>query len=300
MTHRLFPRFAAVAVTLLALGAGSLRAQNSTIDTVFAVRGNARLSVQNQSGTVNVRVWNRSQIRVEAEHDRARVEFDATGNTVTARTVSRRGNSDVEFSISVPAGTALDINGLSLDVTVSGVCGPISITTLSGDVDVQCTDGDASIQSTSGDINVSDARGPLEINGNSGDIMVRGARGLLKINAISGDVMLTDIAGNDVTAEVVSGEVEFSGRILDTGRYRFAAHSGDVTLHIAGNPNATFSVSTFSGDFESDFQIQIQPGTRMGKDWEFRLGTGSARVRAESFSGTINLRRGTTGGPREE
>jgi len=58
-------------------------------------------------------------------------------------------------------------------------------------------------------------------------------------------------------------------------------------------------VSTFSGDFESDFPITIGPGPQSQREWEFRQGTGSARVRLESFSGTINLRRGS-GPPREE
>jgi hypothetical protein len=88
--------------------------------------------------------------------------------------------------------------------------------------------------------------------------------------------------------------------VLDNGRYRLAAHSGDVTLHVTGSLNATVSVSTFSGDFASDFPIELQPGSHVSREWEFKQGTGSARVRLNSFSGTINLRRGTGTSPREE
>lgn len=297
MTTHLSLRTAVTAVTLLTLGAGALRAQ-STIDTTFAVRANAKLSIQNMmNGSVIVRPWNRSQLRVQAEYERARVDFQVQGNQVSVRTENRRGSSSVDYIISAPAGTAIEVvNGLNVDVTVTGVCGPVSITTVSGDIEVQCIDGEGAIQSVSGDISVADARGPLEINATSGDVELRGARAPVSIHNVSGDVTLSEITTAEVDVETVNGDVEYSGRILDNGRYRFAAHSGDVTVHVAGNPNATFSVSTFSGDFDSEFPIQVQ---RVSKDWEFRLGNGSARVRLNSFSGTISLRRGL-GASREE
>jgi hypothetical protein len=68
-----------------------------------------------------------------------------------------------------------------------------------------------------------------------------------------------------------------------------------------GELNATVSVSTFSGDLESDWPITITPGPgrRMhGQEWEFTVGNGGARLNLESFSGTIYLRRGSS--PRRE
>lgn len=293
-------RTAVAAVTFLTLAAGALRAQTS-LDTTFAVRANARLSVQNMTGTVNIRGWSRGQMRVQADYERARVDVQVTSNqVVSVKSESRRGNAEVEYNITVPQGTAVDINGLSVDISVTGVCGALSINSTSGDIDATCLDGDVQIQTISGDISIADARGPLEISSTSGEIDVRGARQSVTAHAVSGDVSLTDIGGSEVDVETVNGNVDFSGRILDNGRYRFAAHSGDVTVRVLGNPNATVSVSTFSGDFTSDFQIELQPGTRIGKEWEFRLGSGSARVRVNSFSGTINLQRGSGGSSREE
>lgn len=298
MTIRWPLRTAVTTVTLLALAAGSLRAQNS-LDTAFAVSARPRLSVQSQSGTVEVRGWSRSQIRVQAEYDKARVEFDAAGSQVTVRTVHRRGSGEADYTISVPAGTAVEVNGMSVDVDINGVCGPVNLNAISGDMQVRCIEGDGQIQTVSGDVSVSDSRGRIEIGTTSGEIDLRGARGPVTVHAVSGDITLADIAGNEVDAETVSGDVEYSGRILDGGRYRFAAHSGDVTVYTTGNPNASISVSTFNGDFSSDFQIEIRPGSRVSREWEFQIGTGSARVRLASFSGSINLHRGTGSTPRE-
>ena len=72
--------------------------------------------------------------------------------------------------------------------------------------------------------------------------------------------------------------------------------SGDVVLRLPGAFNATVTVSTFSGEFSSDFDITLDRGMHgSGKEWTFRQGTGSARVRLQSFSGTINLRRSGAG-----
>jgi DUF4097 and DUF4098 domain-containing protein YvlB len=290
---------AALLGTALA-GVPALPAQN-TVDTTIAVRGAAQLSVANMSGEVHVRAWERAQVRVVAAYDRARVEVSATGNRVNVRTSPWRGDADVNYTISVPAGSSVEINGVSTDVDVNGVCGQASIQTVSGDVTAACLTGDASVTSVSGDVTVSDVRGNLEVGSTSGDIIVRGARGDVTANGVSGDVTLSDMAGGMVSGETVSGDITYAGRIADNGRYHFQSHSGDVELRIAGMPSATVEVSTFSGDFESDFPVQLQPGSRISpREWQFQLGSGSARLKLESFSGTVSLRRGSATPNREE
>jgi len=288
----------AVTAFALALGAPVLRAQ-TTLDTTLAARAGTRVSVNNFSGDVTIRSWDRAQVRVVAEYDRARIEVDDGPGRIGIRSVERRGGEDVEFTITVPNGTAVDVNGMSSDVTMIGVCGEATINTVAGDVDVQCV-GEAAITSVSGDVTVTDARAGLEAGSTSGDVIVHGARGDVTAHSVSGDVELAQVDGVNVSAETVSGEISYAGRILDNGRYRFEAHSGDVTVRVAGNLNALISVGTFSGDFESDFPIELSPGSKMGREWEFRLGNGSARLRLRSFSGTIGLRRGSGGSPREE
>ena len=304
MISPLFPRSAVTAVTLLVLAAGSLRAQNS-VDTTFAVRAGTRLDVQGMSGSVTVRQWNRNQIRVVAEYDRGRVDFQISPSQLTVRSENRRGHADVAYTISVPVGTPVEVsNALNMDVAVTGVCGPVNITTVSGDIELQCVDGEASVGSVSGDVSVSDVRGPIEINATSGDVELRGARGPVSVRAVSGDVTLSEISHPEVDVETVNGEVDYSGRILENGRYRFSSHSGDVSIAVTGNLTAIFTVSTFSGDFESEYPITLNPGTRVSKEWEFQIpASGSlsnaARVRLNSFSGAISLRRGAGGNNRE-
>ncbi len=291
-------RTAVTAVTLLVLGAGTLRAQR--LDTTLSVRGQPKLSVSNLSGDIVIRVWSRAQVRVQAEYDRSEVEVTESGGRVSVRTLTRRNSGEVDYTISVPRGTGIEINAVSSDVTISEVCGDLNLNTVSGDVGVDCVEGDAQIQTVSGDVTVANVRTRhLDVGSTSGDVVVRGVHGGVGAHSVSGDVTLSQIDGDEVTAETVSGGIDYDGRIADNGRYNFEAHSGDVSLRVTGTFNATVSVSTFSGDFSSDFPITIAPGRQTQREWEFRQGTGSARVRLQSFSGTINLRRGF-GSPREE
>jgi DUF4097 and DUF4098 domain-containing protein YvlB len=288
----------AVTAIALALSARALPAQN-TLDTTLAARAGTRLSVNNSNGEVVVRAWDRPQVRILADYDRGAIEVEERAGRIDVRTTHRRSRSDVDFTITVPVGTAVEVTGFGVDVELDGTCGEVTINTISGDASARCV-GDATIQSVSGDVMIADARGPIAASSTSGGVVVRGARTDVSAHSVSGDVELSDVNGPVVSGETVSGDVLYGGRILDGGRYQFETHSGDVTVRVTGNLNAAISVGTFSGDFESDFPIEIAPGSRLGREWEFRLGNGSARLRLRSFSGTIGLRRGLAGSPREE
>src|SRR5260370_6563800 len=93
-------RSAVAAVTLLVLGAGTLRAQR--LDTTLSVRGQPKLSVTNLSGNIVIRVWSRAQVRVQAEYDRAEVEVTESAGRVSVRTITRRNNGQVDSTLSVP------------------------------------------------------------------------------------------------------------------------------------------------------------------------------------------------------
>jgi DUF4097 and DUF4098 domain-containing protein YvlB len=80
----------------------------------------------------------------------------------------------------------------------------------------------------------------------------------------------------------------YDGPIRNGGRYTLSTHNGDITLAATEKTSATVMVSTFSGDFESDFPVPLRE-TRKGRRFSFTLGGGSAQVSLESFQGTIRL-----------
>jgi DUF4097 and DUF4098 domain-containing protein YvlB len=290
---------AGLAIAALGLAPRALPAQS--VDSTIAVRSGASLELTSVSGTIRIRVWNRPQIRVQAESDGARVNIDATSSGVSVRAVPRRGEGDVDFTISAPAGTPLQVHAISADIEVSQVCGPARLASISGGVTLVCANGDVEVESVSGDVSASNITGRSEVSSTSGDVEIHQAKGEMIARSVSGDMTLDRVDATEVSVESVSGEISFNGPIHESGRYRFRSHSGDVTVRPDGDLNAVVTVSTFSGDLESDWAITMTggPGRRMhGQDWEFTVGSGSARLTLESFSGTLYLRRGAA--PRRE
>jgi DUF4097 and DUF4098 domain-containing protein YvlB len=268
--------FAALAIGLGAalLAAPRPAGAQTTLDTVVAVRAGARFSLQNISGTVQVRATQRAEIRVFVEYDRARIEVDASPSGVSVRTVPRRNGGEAAYTVEVPLNTPLTVNGVSSDIDVQGVCGEAELQSVSGDVRLGCAQGNVTVTSVSGDVALTDASGRVEISSTSGDVTVRDVRADLAAHSVSGDVQLEHIDGQEVTAETVSGDIGFAGPIHDGGRYRFQSHSGDVVIRPDGALNATISVSTFSGDLESDFPVTLTRGGRLRpREFEFTVGS---------------------------
>jgi DUF4097 and DUF4098 domain-containing protein YvlB len=261
-------------------------------DTTVTVRAGARLELSSQEGNITVATWSRSAIRVETDNDEdTRIDVDQAGGIVSLRAHHRDGPSEVTWKLTVPAEMALELSSQSGDIIVEGTRGEVNVSTVEGKVTVRGGTGFVTLQSVEGDIDLRDASGRISLTTVDGSVKASGLHGDLKASAVDGEILLDDVESSNVEANTVDGEIRFSGAIRDGGRYRLASHDGDVTV-TAPAINASVSVSTFSGDFESDFPVTLS-GNSARKRMSFTLGSGSARLELESFDGTVALRKGT-------
>lgn len=268
--------------------------------TVPAERGQ-RLEVSSFAGDVSVKSWNRNAVRVEADQEgRTRVEIDRAPGAISVRTVGHRGAPRmVDLVITAPAWIPLDIHGVNTDVTVVGARGPVSVETVQGEVDVEGGEGLVSLRSVQGGVALRGAKGRLEVHSVNEDVSVSNSSGEVTAETVNGDVTLLQVAATRVMSSSVNGELTYDGTIANGGRYAFSTHNGDITLTVPEGSNAAVSVSTFNGEFASEFPVTLTE-TRRGKRFTFTLGTGSAQVSLESFQGTIELvRPGSSRGARD-
>lgn len=260
-------------------------------DTTVALRGATRLELSSFEGGITVTTWNRPSVRIQAEHDSdTRIEVDDRGRSLEVNAHSRYGPAEVSWRLTVPADLALELSSQEGDVMVTGSRAEVRVTTVEGNVTVQGGVGFVSLESVEGDILLTDVNGQVSLSAVDGNVTVRGARGDLRVSAVDGEVQLEGIAGRQVDVNTVDGGISFEGALESGGRYRLTSHDGDVTV-ITPEVNAEVSVSTFSGEFESDFPVTIR-GAGNRRRLSFTLGNGGARLELESFDGTVSLRRG--------
>lgn len=272
---------------LLALQAAA--AQSYETDTTVAVAQGSRLSLQNQGGEITIRAWDRNQVRVQASHSRRMgVEVRQSGAVVSVEGRAERGPGYlVDYRITVPAWMDVEVGGMHADIDVEGVRGAVRAETLQGDIRVS-GGTQVKLSSVSGRITVNAVQGKIEVTSVSEDVEITDSQGDVLVSGTSGDILLRRVRARAVDIETLSGELVYDGPLLDGGRYTFLTHSGDISLAVAEGTNATISAAVASGDIGATFPIPSsdRPGRRRQT---IRLGTGSAAVEAETFSGDVRL-----------
>jgi DUF4097 and DUF4098 domain-containing protein YvlB len=271
------------------------------IDSTIPVQKGQRLEVSSYAGEISVKTWDRNAVRVQADVDgRTRVEIDRMATMVAVRTEGRRGVPYmVDLEITAPSWMPLDLSGVNTHVTVVGARGPVSVETVQGEVDVDGGEGLVSLQSVQGSVALKRAKGRLEVNSVNESVSVTGSSGEVHAETVNGDVTLSGVDGSIVTAGSVNGDLEYDGTLRNDGRYAFSTHNGDITVTVPPGTNAAVAVSTFNGEFASEFPVTLTE-TRKGRRFNFTLGSGSAQVTLESFQGSIELvRPGSTRGVRD-
>jgi DUF4097 and DUF4098 domain-containing protein YvlB len=260
------------------------------IDTTVPARQGQRLVVDAYGGEIDVKTWARNAVRVEADpSSRTNVGISTAGSAVEIRTEGRRGPpSAVDLHITAPAWMGLDLSGVYTDVTVSGTRAPINVETVQGTVDVTGGDGLVSLRSVQGSVRLKGAKGRIEVNSVNEDVRVSDAAGEITAETVNGEIVLERVDATSLEATTVNGDVGYDGPIRSGGRYTLSSHNGDVTLAMPPSSSATVSVSTFNGEFESEFPVTLREA-RKGKRFSFTLGGGSAQVSLESFQGTVQL-----------
>jgi len=277
---------------LLTLASGALAALAlvQQIDTTVPAQTGQRLVVDSYGGEIDVKTWGRNAVRVEADpSSRTAVEVSSSSGAVSVRTEGRRGPpSQVDFTITVPAWMGLDLSGVYTDVKVTGVRAPITVETVQGEVDVNGGEGTVSLRSVQGHVILRGAKGRIDVHSVNEDVRVFDASGEITAETVNGEVVLERVDATSLEAETVNGDLAYDGPLRSGGRYTLSSHNGDVTIAAAENASAMVTVSTFSGEFESDFPVPLKE-TRKGRRFSFTLGGGSAQVSLESFQGTVRL-----------
>ena len=126
----------------------------------------------------------------------------------------------------------------------------------------------------------------------SGNVDVLGAQGDVRAQSVSGDVRLERLRATSIEAHSVSGGISASIESLSgSGPLSFKSVSGDVKLELPRGLDADLSMSSVSGQLDSDFQMTLGGGRSSSRRRiEARIGRGGRELNLTTVSGDVQLR----------
>lgn len=222
-----------------------------------------RVSLENINGGVQIKVWDRAAVQVDAvkkayRRDRlneAKIEVNATEENIRIKTEypdrdqyfrgDRYDNpATVEYTLTVPRKAVLE-----------------SIELVNGSIDIDGVEGNVKASS---------------INGRVG---ARGLMGEAKLSTINGPLQVT-FTQLDESKAISLNSV-----------------NGSVTVVIPSNANASIRADTVHGGITSDFGLKVKHGEYVGHSMDGQIGTGGPRIKLGNVNGGIRVTHAQDGLP---
>lgn len=291
-------------VAMAALVLSPIALAEQPIDKRVQADPKGEVQVSTVSGLVSIDAWDRDEVQVTGtlgdDVERLDVETDRERRHTLIKVVAKKSSGrrhgddvDAELSIRVPAGSRLDINTVSADVSVNGVRGEQRLQTVSGEISSDIAAEDVEAKSVSGSVVLRGDNKPavVTVTTVSGDAQVLRAAGEIIANSVSGSLNLEVDQITRARARTTSGDLLINGTLKKDARVDAETISGEISLDFKGTVNAEFEIESFSGEIDNCFGQKAQTTHKYGPGSElnFKQGDGSARVRAQSLSGDIRV-----------
>jgi len=288
-------RAALVLATILA-GPAWLAAQTQ-VDQKHPAAPDAKVTIENMSGSVKVTGWDRAEVQVKGTvGDGGELSFDGSEKSLAIEVEAEHGNpmgikSDLE--VFVPAGSSVSIEGFQATISVAGVTGSVSAETVNGSLTQSGAAKSVDLQSVNGAIDVTKPSGRVKAEAVNGPVTVRDASGEIEASTVNGKLLVTGGSFDRATFETVAGGIRFEAGLSARATMNVESVSGPVDLLLPAGFGAEFLVSTFSGDITNELGPAAQKSSKWTpeKELSFTTGSGGARITVETLSGAVHIRK---------
>ena len=269
------------------------------IDQVRPLDPRGRVEIDNLKGRVEVRAWDRQEVRVTGSLgdgvEKLVIDGDRDELRIEVKYPNRSRNTEpTMLVVQVPLQAELEIETVSADIDVHGVAPrELSLQSVSGDIVANGAPRRASVESVSGDVNVTFNSSEVEASTVSGDLVVAGRlTGEASVETVSGDLRF-DSRGERLrkfSAGSVSGNIAARLALAEAGEIRMESVSGDLGLDLPKDLSAEVSGESFSGDLSAPGAKIQREDFGPGSSFHQRYGDGKGEIRLETFSGDARLR----------
>lgn len=223
----------------------------------YPLSATGRVGLENINGGVQIKVWDRAAVQVDAikkawKKERlaeVKIEVSSTEDNLHIKTEypdwnqNFRGGNDrydnpatVEYSLTIPRKAALE-----------------SIELINGSLDIE------------------------------------GAEGSVKASSINGRVTTRGLLG-DVKLSTINGQLNATFTRLEESRpISLSSVNGSVTLVIPSDANASIRADTVHGGISNDFGIKVKHGEYVGQNLAGQIGTGGPRIKLGNVNGAVSI-----------
>ena len=221
----------------------------------YPLSATGRVGLENINGGVQIKVWDRAAVQVDAlkkanRKDRlaeVKIEVNSTEDNLSIKTEypdwnqTFRGNgydnpATVEYTLTVPRKAVLE-----------------SIELVNGSLDID------------------------------------GAEGSVKASSINGRVTATNLLA-DVKLSTINGQLKAMFTKLDEANpIELGSVNGSVTLIIPSDTNASVRAGTVHGGISNDFGLLVKHGEYVGHSLDGQIGTGGPKIKLANVNGGITI-----------
>jgi hypothetical protein len=282
LTKKLFA-VCAVAGLIISLAASTPAHDEKTdhksgekIERSLPVDAQATVTLCVASGTLNVRGWDKNEIRVRSA-DAAKIDFrridkakdpEKPATRIDVMLLDKHTGSNpkldcqaiADVEMEVPTGATVQIQTRDGDISINGVSaayagsqnGDITIERATKLVEAGSLGGSIFLKDSSGRVNLSSAGGGVEV------VNVRAAsdEDTFEVGTVSGDIQLERVGNSKVMAKTVNGTVTMSGPLVKSGYYGFTNVTGDVVLELPHDASFQLNAKVSEKrDIVSDFKL---------------------------------------------
>jgi hypothetical protein len=247
------------------------------IERSLAVDAQATITLCVASGTLNVRGWDKNEVRVRSI-DAAQIELrridkpkDPTKPAtrvdvmVLDKTRVMRPRLDCQalasVEMEVPSGATVQVQTRDGDIMIAGVAGAYA-GSQNGNITIERATRLVEAGSVGGSISLRDSSGRVFLNSAGGGvdaIHVRPATSddTFEVGTVSGDIQLERVSNPKVMAKTVNGTLTMSGPLAKQGYYGFSNVTGDTVLEMPHDASFQLKATVSERqDIVSDFKLK--------------------------------------------
>lgn len=223
----------------------------------YPLSNTGRVSLENINGGVQIKIWDRAAVQVDAvkrayrrerlteakievtsTEDNIRINTEYPERNLNFRSDDRRYDNPaiVEYTLTIPRKAVLD-----------------------------------SVELVNGSLDIDGVEGNVKASSINGKVVARGLMGEAKLSTINGQLHAT-----------------FT-QLEESKPISLNSVNGNVFLIIPSNSNASIRAGTVHGGISNDFGLQVRHGEYVGHNLEGQIGTGGPRIKLDNVNGSIRI-----------